>query len=188
MKKLALSIPILFLLLCLIAGCALSNNAATASMHNSDNRLAAEQARNERLEAEARAEADAKIATARESTQQQLYAQNGASERLYAQSQYLIAINAQNSENMRFILIFLLVVASIIGGIGLLIYFRENPKPVPWGYQLPMNQRQVGVMPMEIAENPRTQQAGWQIDWIHGEATREVNGVIEIAQLEDKQL
>lgn len=177
---------ILMTIVLITTGCLMNDNAATASMHNSDNRLATERAIQDAKIAEAEAKALAQTQMAAERTQQQLLLQHGATERLYAQSQYFAAMKEANTTRFMMLLIVMVPMLGIAGAIGVWLYCRNNPKPVPWGQP---QYAPFPPMPIQIAQHPKTLEAGWHVDYEQGIAIRQRGNIIETAQLqlEDKR-
>lgn len=173
--------------------CLMNDNAATASMHNSDNRLAEERARQDAKVAAEQARADAERVIAQQQTQQQAMSQLGASERLYAQGQYLMAARQENTARMMFVIIVFAVMILFAGAVGIWLYCRNNPKPVPWDHQLAMNAPQMlPPVSLQTLLSNEARQIGWEVygdgkGGVYGQRTKADGTVQQCLLLEDKQ-
>ena len=120
-----------------------NNRDVALAKQASDERMAAQQSADRLAAAQAKAAADTAAAQARadskmhgdsERTQQVLLTQQGANTQLMMQSQHLITVRAMQSENFQMFLLSVIIVAALGGAVYLMLYFRNNPRPMALPY------------------------------------------------------
>ena len=159
----------------------ISNNEASVAHARLQNQLQQQQLLNQSIAAAEQAKTD-----------RVLHREIGATERLNAQAQYLLAMEAEGTRRFNTFMVILLIIAGAGGTVGLFIYLRNNPRPHRQSVVLlnaPQNQlNQIGAnsgvemcapVPYDqFANDPRFPEYGWGVGADGRTGVRVVNGQV----------